>query len=527
MRRTRYQRSVDFLLAAAVLAVLVGSICAKLVAITGESTARAATHHTGAIVAATTTAATSTAALAGNATLAAIDPRDYGAILNDPSANARQTNDRAMQAIIAALPDTGGAISWRGTLHVNQTVEFPKRNGRVLSFAILGDGASTRLQKHGDDRGAWAVRMESVFSMPECIWRLDGVTVTSSGNGVFVSGTNSGKAVKLARLTITGCQGAEAFRAEACDGPHWPAINTSANAGDGAVFRSCHQVQLPGFTSRVNKGRGLVFERDCAAVQMNAYVESNGGYGLDAYNIKHCDFSGSWFEANLGGRTQTKLRECLFNRFSGQLQQDSGQGFDVDAISAVANDLGRGMLPPQQWGQAVAQIGRIHPRSFPPSHITVEPASGWAGKLIIRKDGYTPFPGYQPGAAIEFLGDVPGSLYGWPREWQKDDWWVLVVDVEVDDATLDFFVNEPSLNPSHHTGFRSSLAPLFTDGISLKENWWITAKRSQIVAVGKSAAGSPAGGGNPRSWCYLHLGRTTGPDRELSMKIKGELRRVR
>ena len=273
-------------------------------------------------------------------------PEDFGGTYNANDVNTAKANYNAIQAIIAAMPDTGGIIEINSDFFCFGTITNPNRtfsNGtpNPINFIVRG-ATGNESWWNLDDSAAFVFDSENsntgyAVQYPSTVHRygLQRIQVASKGNGVEVYA--GGKNLYLEDVIIFGCYGLLGLYVQDCDAMQVRRIYCINNHHGGAWFQNCHQVDAE-MVCRNNAGGGLAI-LNSASWRLWANCESNWLDGVVIQGCQDMDLH-LWQEGNntqngLGDKYvyQGQINSSTNLQLFGNNQQNSALDFKCDALS--------------------------------------------------------------------------------------------------------------------------------------------------------------------------------------------------
>lgn len=417
-----------------------------------------------------------------------IDLGAIGAILNDSSTRAQNTNATLLSNVLSSMSagetlDT--TITWIGDLYTNQTIIPPQVhvNGtNNLYFGIAGQ-QPTRLIYTGTSWAldcTWGLAAQSPNDL-YARFALEYLTVWSpNGSGVRISG--GGKSVAIRSLFIAYCAQYGGWF-EYMDGSFFDDLQANGCMSDGLTFQHCHQVTLNRIESN-NNGRDGVSIFDCGAMMGTIDTEGNGRYGLNADSLVRSNLT-IWQEANrmletknsssglqgqLGrnpfspsgaiypiGNTgeilpQGRLVNSSRNIFSGQYGQDSNSDFDTDPLSrhlCLFHDDWRSYVVDQTPWTNICANANLSANGWTSDKLTVTNNDGGTGinTITIKTNAFA--SGTPPNANLEIKtqdSHYPGESGGGSFTWSSRDTFAIDMTIEADTGTYSYLWTQRTTN---------------------------------------------------------------------------------
>lgn len=436
------------------------------------------------------------------------NPATFRGVYGKNDLATAEANDEAVRQAIETIAKTGGGdLVLTGSLAITKTIQPPTTSlngtpGWPVNFAIRGSGANAEL--HDVDGGLAVEFPEPKYpaNLPGADLRQGLERLAIRGGGVKI--TAGGKFLVVDRLRMYGVRGVDyGFDVKWYDGG-FLTVYIHDSPVTGFRLDACHHT-LVDLTSRANAAGGTIID---STLSGRVYNESNKGLGLDLDRLNRSTLA-VWLENNTG-QFQARRRNCFGNTFSGQDHVDTNQGWDDDAVSALANQTtsslaafadppGAERLPPAVCGASSTPAG-------------VFDVSG--GKAMLRAGSFALAKAFTPAGNPHWLRLAAEGKATLGGSWQPGDTIVVAARFQLDAAAQNYFETHESARILLGVGSATGSAPK-----QMAQAWVPTGSRRELVTFGTASA---AGTGlavylNPQT------GSTSGPEEDLGITATADV----
>lgn len=443
---------------------------------------------------------------------------DLGGRYNDSSPAAVAGNDAAIRRAVTA----GGTLLVTDPLYIGSPFVGPP----LKHFVIEGNGSTGELVGVGAEGVSigWAPRFPS--GLPGADLRQGMRRIGLNNCKLVVSSTNvgAGKYFIAEGVTIYNCQASGImFDCRDYDGGKLDVYVHECPNALGFRLVNCHATDVL-LRSRVNGAGGVVAA--CGDLRGGLYAESNKGYGLDVDRLNRSRLA-VWQEGN-GTPTQGRMRNSWGNIFTGQVQDEGNQGWDIDPLSAYANTWASDPRAPamQNIGQEIAGQ-KLTLINWPSEAIEID-----GDTVVVHKGAFATPP---PDKGYRYLKTGDRLV-----DFAAGDVFLFWGSIDVDDATRSYFAGLPAdgeeVTPEVEQ-IRAGLARREALTFAVNADDEIEGRGTQNVWLSRGVnhtewatirqATDEGGILHPFAWLdRAAAADPSGPDRELRLTIKTSVRRI-
>lgn len=246
-------------------------------------------------------------------------PESYGAKYNVKTVKQAKANTAAIEALKAALPDTGGLMVPRDELYTWGPIVNPTRElfgtTRTIPFGIVGEagGRATIVNLQPDQ---YAIAWQNSATAPQqdvdghTPMLIDNLRVISQGGGVSLIGL--GKLLEVKNLRVSRCHGTGILCSELYGGSITDTY-AIANYGKGVDLDLCNALDIDLIT-RQNLDDGVEIS-NCQSLSGRIYAEGETGWGVDADSLSYSEID-IYVEANQWTWPFTVTADATSNDFT-------------------------------------------------------------------------------------------------------------------------------------------------------------------------------------------------------------------